>query len=758
MTTTQRRIALLTGASLATLGVAAPAAAAPFAFDIHGGIVHAGVTATDTLAIECIDTVAPIVNDICGITSSGTLASGPVIVTGPFGQIFQTGDAGGAASLILNAYETGVDFVGADLAATFTTGDGSIFDSPLQPLLVQTGINADEISITLNNEGALTLGARANLVAVGHQGNIDLQMAGGVVQHAATGDTANLLATNDGGLSIIAEGQALAAYGTVNVDVGTAFVQSATGVNAANVAFINTDGSYFTAAATMTATEGDAVANADIDGVHQIAIGATTANATYENYGTLNVVATANAFSPARAEANAHVTYGIEQTAHVIGSGDATARVDNHGAINIAAIAHAGGVFTGAYDTAATFASANASVGNGIVQHATVADLGTASAVITNDAGATIGVLASAYATASGHAEAHATVGTEGGAGINQNASGLAANANIANAGAVDVGAVAAAAGTDALAVARINDGIVQNVTATGTYATDEGAILVGDASAGLTNGGSINIHATANATAAGNLYDTGDAVAVAGIFVGIDQDVHAASGGSASATIANAGTIDIGASANAVGDTDAFAFGLMARGIDQEATADVAVTGVYGTLGLGGYVTAATAGNAMASLTNGGTINVGVAANATGYDSAVAAALMVGGIHQSANAGATVVGTGATATNMGGDASAYMTNAAAGVINIGAAANASAVSGEAHAIAGFFSGIAQYANADAGDANVTLDNAGAINITAAATAAGPRATVVSTGDFSSTHVVFGDADAAANIGRGIWQ
>ena len=154
-------------------------------------------------------------------------------------------------------------------------------------------------------------------------------------------------------------------------------------------------------------------------------------------------------------------------------AGDATVTVRN-----------AGNLLIDAYATGTT--AARAGIGNGIQQTATAYD--SASVNLNNVAGANLTIEAIAYASSTGNAFAQASFGTEGGAGIMQNANGIAASANLANAGNIDIGANAVAYGTSAQALALGNDGIVQNVHASGSYSSAAGA--PGDATANLTNAG----------------------------------------------------------------------------------------------------------------------------------------------------------------------------------------------------------------------------------------------------------------------------
>src|SRR5439155_20462934 len=137
---------------------------------------------------------------------------------------------------------------------------------------------------------------------------------------------------------------------------------------------------------------------------------------------------------------------------------------------------------------------------------------------------------------------------------------------------------------------------------------------------------GTININAIANATGMGMTTGAtpvailGNATAAANVDGGIAQDALAKSGtGNASASLSNAagGTINIGANATAKGGPA------------------VASAGV--TSGIQQHVEAKSGGDALASITNGGTINIDAVAHATG--DARARAEINGGIGQAATA-----------------------------------------------------------------------------------------------------------------------
>ena len=110
MTTSQRRIALLTGASLATLGMAAPAYAATVTV---GHILHTGLigapNVSDTLTI-CLAT------DTCTVGNSGGTSAAfltGLIGTGLTAAVQQVANATGNATLVVNnAGVANVGFIG----------------------------------------------------------------------------------------------------------------------------------------------------------------------------------------------------------------------------------------------------------------------------------------------------------------------------------------------------------------------------------------------------------------------------------------------------------------------------------------------------------------------------------------------------------------------------------------------------------------------------------------------------------------------
>src|SRR5206468_1745659 len=237
------------------------------------------------------------------------------------------------------------------------------------------------------------------------------------------------------------------------------------------------------------------------------------------------------------------------------------------------------------------------------------------------------------------------------------------------------------AGATEATAAATMQSAIVQHASANGTHTTPTtggGTTIVhGNASDTLTNNGTLNIHANADANANG-----GAASAVADMTSVIKQSASA-TGGNASATITNDGTIDIGAIAHATGDVQAFA--QVDGGIGQGVLAGVTATSEGGSSSSSSGLFAApnavvTGPVASASLVNNGTINVHATASAhdTVGGNASATGMATHGVQQGASAtagDATVSITGTGSITVTAFAKAVSTGA---VINGSAAALAS--------------------------------------------------------------------------------
>jgi hypothetical protein len=162
MTTTQRRIALLTGASLATLGLATPALAAPHN-DVPPGTYSGTSTNTDIIPICEIADGAP---DDCffGVVAEGTPSVLAVVNSTANGQIRQ---ADGFTSLVdltianiaTEGYSTNAE-VGAVAIVTGAPAFGSA-DARLGSAIQQSGFSAGAIHLEFDNAGSFLIDAHA---------------------------------------------------------------------------------------------------------------------------------------------------------------------------------------------------------------------------------------------------------------------------------------------------------------------------------------------------------------------------------------------------------------------------------------------------------------------------------------------------------------------------------------------------------------------------------------------------------------------
>jgi hypothetical protein len=333
------------------------------------------------------------------------------------------------------------------------------------------------------------------------------------------------------------------------------------------------------------------------------------------------------------AVATAEITIAIWQSAVVPGT--PTLNFDNNGNLLIDAIAVA---------AAADTATANATVGTGIFQHAESTGAGDAFTNFTNDG--TLSVVASASATAGDVANANASVG----AAVHQEATAIGdiAGADFVNNSAIAVSGTAFASAASANATAG---GVVLNQLA-----------IAGTGTANLTflNAEDATISVTGNATASGST--TASARAFAG---GIGQNGSAV-GGTANASITNSGTMTYAANAVANAGNDATV---------DSAGAQASAVGMGQTLN-GGTVNGA--------IVNSGTIDVSSNATATAQEIANAGASAIG-IQQNAagtvatnvtftNDAAITVQAGAFAAGTSGDANAQAVGYIAGVGGVAAA------------------------------------------------------------------------------------
>jgi hypothetical protein len=476
MTTTQRRIALLTGASLATLG-ATPALAAPH--DTLADGTYAGAsTATDTVTI-CDLAATP--GSPCFFGVIDTTPPSSAIVTGTAnGQIVQASVGATVALSMTNAAGSSAE-IGA------IAKGGSAANASIAVAAISQSASASSASVTLKNDGNLLIDAVAS--ATGDTAVAHARIATGIFQDATGSSAAFDHLTNTGDLTIEAHAHAsgslarASAYvsngieqdfgfetsgsGAANIDnSGTLHVgalATAVGSTAATAIAVVAHGIGFgnvtnEAGGTITI---DAVANASASAALAEAVvgvgitegffnGTGDAVNTIANDGTISINAKANATGSA-AEAVAVVGQGIFQSDNASGtSHNAIASVSNNGTLTIGATANASG---------SDFSLAQAVVGGGIEQHANASGAsGNASAIIANGANGTINIEAAANAVG-GTVAAGAVV--QSAIFQSANASSGVASASVTNAGTIDIGAVAHATG-DAEAQAVVEGGIGQ--------------------------------------------------------------------------------------------------------------------------------------------------------------------------------------------------------------------------------------------------------------------------------------------------------
>ena len=299
--------------------------------------------------------------------------------------------------------------------------------------------------------------------------------------------------------------------------------------------------------------------------------------------GTLSIIAqaSADANNGVYAQATATISdYGIFQTAQHAPT--VSAGINNAGTLQIEALANATDPAIAAY--------AHAYIDYGIYQYALAfgSEL-SASVSLTNDAGATLDIIAQAKATATVNAVAVATLSY----GISQYAyDGNDSTVSLTNNGTMDIKAHAIATATTsksfAHAIANMETGIYQ-------YASADGGA---SAAASIDNGGDLTIEDIGHAKAGGVAYAT------ATLGTGISQYAESAKDATVTLTNGNDASLTIGALATATAGTSrAYALASLSQtGIYEEADA----SDVDGSI-------------ASVALTNNGTIDIRAQAHASG-------------------------------------------------------------------------------------------------------------------------------------------
>ena len=474
------------------------------------------------------------------------------------------------------------------------TGDGyaDAFAEGINQLASGTATDGDATA-QIFNDGVIYVGAHANADVEGSGDADAIAFATGAYQNAEGGASAQALFTNTnqgtvlGVFSVEASGQAFAeGFGdaTVNVFAGGLF-QTATASSGDALASAVNHGQFNVAAVgTAGAYNGDARVYARALGIEQDVDATGAGSAVVINGGGTLVVSVSGLAQDTNNSSDAAViASGIAIDQDVTAGDTANALVSNDGTIEVGVV----GTATGSWSA---FVNVQA---NGIYQSASATGAATdvdenANATFRNIILGTSTGLLSVHGTAVGVADFFANVNATV-TGVSQYASAEdTASATVINDGTIDVAAVASvSAGWTGNAYAAAA-GIRQFATASG------------DANALVDNAGNLSVEAVA--VAVGGT----DGWAYAQV-EGVLQDVSG--GANATASILNTGVIDLHASASAT-----------ATGTGTNRTADAIALVPEGLLQL---VQATDAGgaNALATITNDGSLLVAATAFASAYD-----------------------------------------------------------------------------------------------------------------------------------------
>ena len=421
MTNSNRRIALLTGASLAALGLATPSFAAPHDVLLPGGDqTNPGTNTSDPLIDLC--TIAAATSEcFYGVIDTGTATAFATVSSTGTGRIEQT-DVAATVDLVATVAALETAEIGAIAVASNPAGAAVAFasitnDGFRQHATATTG----DASVLLDVDGRLLIDALASAVATA-AATATANVNTGISQYAyVQGGTGDAIAVIDNAGSVTVEAVAVASGSVADANADIDF-----GIY--NAAFNTGSGN---AAATI-ANAGAINVNAERErgrnrygergcpvfyGIYQSATASTgDASVLISNAvgGSIDVGATAVAAASTVANANATLTSAVYQSADVSSAGDATVAIANDGLINIHANASA----------IANTAVANASIDTCIEQYAFRGTSGNASATIANGTGATLNIVADAFASGSAVATANATISSYG---IYQSATGQGA-------------------------------------------------------------------------------------------------------------------------------------------------------------------------------------------------------------------------------------------------------------------------------------------------------------------------------------------
>ncbi|MFL6735440.1 MAG: autotransporter domain-containing protein [Sphingomonas sp.] len=592
MKISNKRIALLTSASVAVLGSAAPAYAATVT---SPGIFH---STTDAGPVNDTITLCDI-GDTCHYT----------------GPVSQYGDSGADTNLtILNH---GNADIGAHQTVTATTGAAFAF-ADNNYAIFQEAYAAGAASVAIDNDGVLLIDVGAKAVA-NTGAALALADNGGIYQ-LAFGNTGEAAFTNAGTLTISASANANGLLqAQANANVGEGVYEQALAYSGTLDISLNNSGNLNVAASADATSKGSSNARAGARGIFQegLAFGTGgTAALSFSNSGDIEVSALAVAngtFASANAGANGVV--GL-LNANV---GKATIDSTNSGTIHVVGSGSAVATGTGIGFAGQAYALGHAAGGIGQQVGAE-----TASAVLTNSGTVELDGIANASGVG-----AFASAGAADG--IYQYMLGTVVNGTEDNSGTVLLNATANAVASlgGARAFANANDGMFQSAMGKGVFGATSSVNAI------LTNSGTVSLEAQANASGAGY------ATAGAGAVGALEQLV---SGQIAAATLTNSGTVTADAHAAALANGAVSGTGSSAVTVGQASAAAFAR----------GARQSVSGETAAANVTNSGKLNVAASATATGISHAHANAEAVGVQQTISLAGTTPATVNASFSNSG--------------------------------------------------------------------------------------------------------
>jgi hypothetical protein len=346
MTTTQRRIALLTGASLATIGLASPAFAATVAGTAH--VVGPAAVATDTL------TICTTAGSTCSYGVSGVPSA--IVNSAATGRLSQSGSGGDVELLMINLGNADIHALASDTAGAAATATAfASIDNAMSQVANNTGAAGTAIN-NFTNSATLLVDAKATATA-GLNANASAYVDTALYQHAIAfaGGTASDNFVNSGAMTVSAAAVANAgAYADASAEVRTGVVQEVNGGLGSNLAANATNTGTLALKATATAVGTGASADAWAwNAVYQHVYGAgaathaATAVANWHNGGTTGtgvVSLSAHAVGTAtvgHATVSAGVGSAVDQ--YVLYADSATLNATNDGLVSLKAVATANG-------------------------------------------------------------------------------------------------------------------------------------------------------------------------------------------------------------------------------------------------------------------------------------------------------------------------------------------------------------------------------------------------------------------------------